>query len=580
MNPFVDEIVQMTAAVAGLDETVVRELLAVPPDDKLGDYALPCFTLAKQLRKNPAQIAGDIAGQLAPHIADSGRIDSVSAAGPYVNFVLSPAAFIGYVLDRVAAEGETYGSQDQGQGKRLTIDFSAPNSAKPFSIAHLRSTAIGNSIYRIHQFLGWSCIGINHLGDYGANFGQLLAAYGMWGDEAQVKLNPVPELQALYVRFNEEQEKDTALRDAARECVRLLAEGDEEMLRLWTWFTAESSKEAERIYRILGVHFDETKGESAFVDKLDEVIELFSSKGLAEESEGALIVHLTKDGDAQQEQGKPSIAPLMLRTSRGTSTYHSRDVAALLYRWERYAFDKMVYVTDSRQMLHFQQLFLAMERAGMDWIDRCEHAPFGLMSFKGKTFSTRKGFSVMLEDVLDQAIALTADIIAEKNPDLADSAHVARQVGISAVIFADVNNRRTRDISFALEDVLNFDGETGPYVQYTHARFCSILRKYERAGDLSADVSRLGEPGEMRLSRKLAEFPLVLDNAMRDNEPSFVASYVVDLATAANKFYNEVPVLAGDDADLIAARVRLVAAARGVLSTGLYLLGMSAPEQM
>ncbi|MFP6647157.1 MAG: arginine--tRNA ligase [Candidatus Latescibacterota bacterium] len=580
MNPFVDEIVQTTTAVTSLDEAVVRELVAVPPDDKLGDYALPCFTLAKQLRKNPAQIAGDIVGQLTARIADSERLESVSAAGPYVNFVLSRPVFIGYVLERIATEGETYGSDGQGQGKRLTLDFSAPNSAKPFSIAHLRSTAIGNSIYRIHQFLGWNCIGINHLGDYGANFGQLLAAYEMWGDEAQVKSNPVPELQALYVRFNEEQEKDPTLRNAARECVRLLAEGDEEMLRLWTWFTAESTKEAERIYRILGVHFDETKGESAFADKLDEVIELFSAKGLAEESDGALIVHLQENGADQQEEGKPSIAPLMLRTSRGTSTYHSRDVAALLYRWNRYAFDKMVYVTDSRQKLHFQQLFLGMERAGMDWIDRCEHAPFGLMSFKGKTFSTRKGFSVILEDVLEQAIALTAAIIAEKNPDLAGSAEVARQVGISAVVFADVNNRRTRDISFDLEDVLNFDGETGPYVQYTHARFCSILRKYGRDVDLSADVSRLGVHGEMRLSRKLAEFPQVLDNATRDNEPSFVASYVLDLATAANKFYNEVPVLAGDDAVLIAARVRLVDAARRVLSTGLYLLGMSAPEEM
>jgi arginyl-tRNA synthetase len=570
MNPFVDEIVQMTAQAAGLDMGVVGDLLAVPPDDKLGDYALPCFTLAKQLRKNPAQIATDIVDKLQPEVAASERIESVSAAGPYVNFVLRRAAFITYVLEQIASEDATFGSASQGQGKRVTIDFSSPNSAKPFSIAHLRSTAIGNSIYRIHQFLGWSCTGINHLGDYGANFGQLLAAYGMWGDEEQVKSNPVAELQTLYVRFNEELEKDPALQDAARECVRQLAEGDEEMVRLWTWFTAESTKEAERIYGILGVHFDETKGESAFVDKLDEVIELFSSKGLAEESDGALIVHLNEERDA----------PLMLRTSRGTSTYHSRDVAALLYRWQRYVFDKMVYVTDSRQMLHFQQLFLGLKRAGVDWIDRCEHAPFGLMSFKGKAFSTRKGFSVILEEVLDQAIALTQQIIAEKNPDLPNAEQVARQVGISAVVFADVNNRRTRDISFALEDVLNFDGETGPYVQYTHARFCSILRKYGGSAELTADLSRLGEPGEMRLARKLAEFPRVLDNAARENEPSYVASFALELATAANKFYNEVPVLAGEDADLIAARIRLVAAAVGVLSTSMHLLGMSAPEEM
>ena len=573
MNPFVDEIVQTLAQAANLGEAAVRELLAVPPDDKLGDYALPCFTLAKQLRKSPVQIAEDIAQASMPLIADSGRLESVSAAGPYVNFVMHRPAFMRHILDCIATEGAAFGTADQGQGKTVTIDYSSPNSAKPFSIAHLRSTAIGNAIYRIHQFLGWRCIGINHLGDYGANFGQLLAAYGMWGDEALVKSNPVPELQALYVRFNEELETDPVLQDAARDCVRRLAEGDSEMLRLWTWFTAESAREAERIYGILGVHFDETKGESAFVDQLDEVIELFSSKGLAEESDGALIVHLEED-----EQS--SSAPMMLRTSRGTSTYHSRDVAALLYRWQTYAFDKMVYVTDSRQLLHFQQLFLGLGRAGVDWIDRCEHAPFGLMSFKGKAFSTRKGFSVILEDVLDQAIALTKEIIAEKNPDLPGAEQVARQVGISAVVFADVNNRRTRDISFSLEDVLNFDGETGPYVQYTHARFCSILRKYGRDADLTADVTCLGELTEMRLARKLAEFPQVLDVAARDNEPSYVASFALELATAANKFYNEVPVLAGEDEQRIAARVRLVDAARRVLCTAMDLLGMSAPEEM
>jgi arginyl-tRNA synthetase len=571
MNPFVDEIVWLVSKAASLDEAAARELLAVPPDDKLGDYALPCFTLAKQLRKNPVQIAADITQSLLSDIAASDSFESVSATGPYVNFVLRRTAFIGYVLDRIATEGSNFGTSGQGQGKMVAIDFSSPNSAKPFSIAHLRSTAIGNAIYRIHRFIGWHCIGINHLGDYGANFGQLLAAYGMWGDEARVQANPVPELQALYVRFNEELEKDPALQDAARECVRRLAEGDQEMQGLWTWFTAASADEAERIYGILGVHFDETKGESAFVDQLDEVIELFSSKGLAEESDGALIVKLDEDGVD---------TPLMLRTSRGTGTYHSRDVAALLYRWEKYTFDKMVYVTDSRQMLHFQQLFLGMKRAGVDWIDRCEHAPFGLMSFKGKAFSTRKGFSVILEDVLDQAITLTREIIAEKNPDLPDAEDVARQVGISAVVFADVNNRRTRDISFALEEVLNFDGETGPYVQYTHARFCSILRKYGGDADLSADVSGLGEAAEMRLARKLSEFPHVLDVAVRDNEPSYVASFAVELATAANKFYNEVPVLAAEDASLIAARVRLVDAAARVLRTAMELLGMSAPEEM
>ena len=572
MNPFVDEIVQQTAQAAALDEAVFRDLLAVPPDEKLGDYALPCFTLAKQLRKSPVQIAAEMAEQLLAWVATSERIESVSAAGPYVNFVVQRSAFIAHVLNQITTEGDTYGSAGQGRGKTVTIDYSSPNTAKPFSIAHLRSTAIGHSIYRVHRFLGWNCVGINHLGDYGANFGQVLAAYSKWGDRATVEANPVVELVALYVRFNKEAEIDPSLRDEARECLRRLAAGDEEMQALWTWFSSASLLEAERIYAILGIEFEEILGESHFAEKLTEVIEFFSSRGLAEESEGALIVHVAEEDE--------EMAPLMVRTTNGTSTYHSRDIAALIYRYERYTFDKMVYVTDSRQSLHFEQVFRAMRRAGVAWIDRCQHAPFGLMSFKGKAFSTRKGSMLILEEVLDQAVALTRDIIAEKNPDLADAETVSRQVGIGAVVFADVNHRRTRDISFTLEDVLNFDGETGPYIQYTHARFCSILRKYGRDVDLSADVSVLGEPGEMRLARKLAEFPQVLSVSVRDNEPSYVASYALELATASNKFYNEVHVLTGDDQTLIAARVRLVDAARRVLHTAMDLLGMRAPEEM
>lgn len=572
MNPFVDEIAVQTAQVAGLPEAVVRQLLAVPPDERLGDYALPCFSLAKARRQNPAQVAADLAAGLRPRLEGSARIAAVAHAGPYVNFTLHRPAFIGYTLDRIAAEGDGYGSAGQGAGRILTIDFSSPNAAKPFSIAHLRSTGIGHAIYRIHAFLGWTCVGINHVGDYGANFGQLLAAYAKWGDEAKVKADPVPELQALYVRFNEALEADPSLQDEAHGCVRRLAAGDPELVGLWRWFTDESHREAERIYGILGVRFDETLGESHFADRLDEVIALFAARGLAVESDGALIVPVAEEGE--------EMAPLMLRTSRGTSTYHSRDLAALLYRWQRYRFDRMVYVTDSRQCLHFEQLFRALRRAGVDWVDRCEHAPFGLMSFKGRSFSTRKGFSVILEDVLDQAVARTRQIIAEKNPGLAGAEEVARQVGVSAVLFADVSNRRTRDVSFSLEDVLNFDGETGPYLQYTHARYCSILRKAPVPIDAGADAARLGAAAEMRLARKLSGFPEVVDRAAREAEPSYVASYLLELATAANKLYNEVPVLVAADEALTTARLRLVDGARRVLRTGLRLLGMSAPEEM
>ncbi|MEE3040590.1 MAG: arginine--tRNA ligase [Candidatus Latescibacterota bacterium] len=573
MNPFVDDIVEILSTAAQLPATDVAELLAIPPDDSLGDYALPCFTLAKVLRKNPAQIAQDIADAAGPSIDASTRLAAVQAAGPYVNVRLEKAAFIGWVLAAIGEQGESFGSQNQGAGRTVTIDFSSPNLARPFSIAHLRSTAIGHAIYRIHEFLGYRCVGINHYGDYGANFGQLLTAYQMWGDEQKVAADPVPELLALYVRFNDEVEKDPDLREESRSRLRRLADGDEEMVSLWRFFVDAGRKEAERIYGILGVHFDEYKGEGDFADDLDSVIGLFHEKGLAEESDGALIVRLK---DEEGEEG----APCMLRTSNGTSTYHSRDIAALLYRKREHAFDKMVYVTDNRQALHFRQVFQTLSLAGIEWIDRCEHAPFGMMSFKGQALSTRKGRMVILEDVLDQAIDLTRKIIAEKNPDLKDADDVARQIGISAVVYADVSNRRTRDISFSLEEVLNFDGETGPYLQYTHARYCSILRRYGTAVDGEADPSRLGEPAEMRVARALGSFPGVLARAERENEPSYVATFLIDLATQANKLYNEVPVLIAEDPAVKAARIRLVDAVRGVLRTGITLLGMSCPEEM
>ena len=570
MNPFVEEIVDKTAAATELDAETARTLLAVPPDDKMGDYALPCFSLAKQLRKSPVDIATDLASRIEPLVGDGGRIAQVEAAGPYVNFRLDRARFITHTLHEIAAAGQSYGSANQGRGRQMVIDYSAPNLAKPFHIAHLRSTAIGNAIYRIHAFLGWDCTGINHLGDYGANFGQLLAAYGLWGDREKIRANPVPELLELYVQFNEAVETQPELVDQARECLRKLAAGDEEMVSLWQYFISEGRKEAERIYRILEVQFDVTLGESFYADMLDDVITLFDESGLAVESDGALIVSLEEF----------DMAPCILRTGRGTSTYHSRDIAALLYRFEQYEFDKIVYVTDVTQSLHFRQLFKAIELSGKTWIDRCTHAPFGLMTFKGEKISTRRGNTIFLEEVLDQAIELTADIIAEKNPQLADKEDVARKVGISAVIFADVSHRRNRDIVFDLREVLNFDGETGPYIQYTHARFCSILRKHGAVPDFATDLTMLGAVAEMRVARTLANFPTVVDQACSENEPSYVASFLLELATAANKLYNELPVIVHDDDGLTRARICIVDGVRRVLATGLDLLGMTAPEEM
>ena len=565
-NPFAEEVLERTAQATGLEPEALRGLLSVPPSEEMGDYAIPCFTLAKQLRRNPAQIAGEVASQLSG--APSDRIAGVEAAGGYVNFKLNRTAFIRHTLGEIDAMGDRYGSGDQGKGKTLAIDFGAPNLAKPFGIQHLRSTAIGNAIRRIHAFLGWKCVGINYYGDYGANFGQLLAAYTLWADPEKVGANPVAELSNLYVRFNDEVKSRPELAEEARACLVRLAGGDGEMVSLWQYFVEEGRREAERMYRILEVEFDDYLGESHFADRLDETIAFFSEKGLAEESEGALIVRLGED-----------IPPCMLRTSAGTSTYHSRDLAALRYRWERYRFDKMVYVTDNRQQLHFRQVFGSLERAGADWTSRCVHAPFGLLSFRGEAMGTRKGNALLLEDVLERAVELAREIISEKNPKLAAREEVARQVGIGAVVFADVSNRRTRDVSFSLEEVLNFDGETGPYLQYTHARFCSILRRSGGPPD-GGDPSRLGEPAEMRVARQLAEFPVQVAQAADENEPSCITSYLLELAAVANKMYNELQVLVPGDPGLAEARVRLVDAVRKVLRTGLELVGMKAPEEM
>ena len=566
MRSFKAEVVHKLLELVELTEEQIVDLVTAPPKEEMGDYAFPCFTLAQTRRKKPVEIASDLAARLQP----GSGIERVVSIGPYVNFWLDRTAFIARTLQQVVDQGERFGSEDQGWGKTVVIDYSSPNLAKQFSIAHLRSTAIGNAIYRIHAFLGWRCVGVNHLGDWGGNFGQLLAAYRKWADPQTVKANPLPEFQALYARFNQELEANPELKEEARQCARELEANDPETASLWSFFVEESRKEADRIYAMLDVRFDESLGESFFAAKLQEVVELFEKAGLARESEGALIVDL-------EEFDMP---PCILRTSRDTSTYHSRDLAAMLHRRREYDFDRMVYVTDSRQSLHFRQLFKAVELLGEGWFARCEHAPFGLLSFKGAKMSTRAGHVIFLERVLEEAIELTSSIVAAKNPELKSRDQIARQVGISAIIFADLDSRRTRDIVFDWEEALNFDGETGPYLQYTHARFCSILKRYGKAVGPQTNLEKLGAEAEMRVARQLAQFPDTVARACEENEPSLVATFLLELATVANKFYNELPVLNHEDQDLVAARIILVDSVRTVLRTGLGLLGMSAPEEM
>ena len=565
VNPFIDEIAEVISNAAGVDKGEVQRAIEVPPDGKMGDYAFPCFVLAKEFKKNPTEIADE----LSEKVKGIRYVTQIKSAGPYLNFFVDKTELNRYVLNRILNEAEDYGRSDEGLGKTVVIDYSSPNIAKPFHIAHLRSTAIGNSIKKIYEFLGYNCIGVNHLGDWGTNFTQIIAAYKRWGDKAKVEEETMAELFKLYVKFQEEAKKDDSLGKEANEWSQRLEQGDNEAVELWRWFRDESLKEFKRIYQALDVDFDSYAGESFYVEMIDEAVQKALDAGLATESEGALIVDLS-------EYNMP---PLILRKSDGTSIYHSRDLAAALYRFKEYNFDKLIYTTAVAQSLHFRQLFKALELMGMDWVERCVHVPFGIMSFKEGKISTRRGNVVFLEDVLNGAVELTGEIIEEKNPDLEDKDSVAKDVGIGAVIFADLSSRRTKNVVFDWDRALNFDGETGPYMQYTYARLCSVLRKYGKEMEKEVEAGLLTHETEADLIKLLERFPQTVMAAAEAYEPSIVAGHLTDVATAANKFYNSCRVL-GDDAKLTKARIALVYSAKVVIGSALGLLGMKKPERM
>ncbi len=566
-NPFVKEIVQQLVGLSGVPSETLTRLIEVPPDPDLGDYALPCFSLAKTLRKAPNRIAEELAGQLNV----GGRISEARAVGPYVNFFVRPASFVQAVLSKVLAEGRDYGRADVGKEKRVVIDFSHPNVAKPFGIHHLRSTVIGNALRNIFRVLGYEVIGINHLGDWGTQFAKLIAAWKRWGKgELTEGVINVEMLLDLYVRVHEEIEDDPAVEEEARNWLRRLEDGDPETRRMWQVCVNVSLKEFERIYDMLGITFESVAGESFYQDKIPETLKRLEARGLTQISEGATIVDL-------QAWDMP---PFMALRSDDATLYATRDLAAAEYRWETYRFDRMLYVVDLAQSLYFKQLFKVLELMGHKWDDRCVHVLFGRLRFKDRTMSTRRGQIVFLEDVLNKAVDLTRAIIDEKNPNLPDKEQVAREVGIGAVIFADLDSRRARDVVFDWEEVLNFNGETGPYVQYTHARYSSVLRNSGRALPPSdVDFSLLTEPETLAVVKCLEQFPARIERAAETYEPSIIATYLIDLCTVANRFYNTRRVIL-EDAPLTSARVALVYAITTVLAAGLDLLGMKAPKQM
>ena len=565
MNPFVQEIVESISEVTDLSGEEIAAQIALPPNPEMGEYAFPCFMLAKTMRKSPAAIAGELAGKIEP-----GRlIRAVRNAGPYLNFEVKRDRLAAFVLEAVTEKGARYGASDEGSGKTVVIDYSSPNIAKPIGIHHLRTTAIGHALYRIHEALGYRCVGINHLGDWGTQFGTVIVAYKRWGNEEALKEAPIHYLLELYVKFHREAETNPTLADEARGWFVKLEDRDEEAVRLWRLFRDLSLTELKRIYEEIGIRFDHYWGESFYNEMLDDTIAAMEKKGLLRESEGALIVDLSEH----------DLPAYLIRKSDGATLYQTRDIAAALYRHEQFGFSKMLYVVGAQQNLHFQQLFKVLELMGCDWVKNCAHVNFGTMRFKEGRMSTREGKIVFLEEVFERAVALTQAIIEQKNPDLKRKEEVAHDVGIGAVLFADLSTRRIKDVAFDWDEVLNFDGETGPYVQYTHARFCSMLRKYGKPVEADVDFSLLKAKEELAVVRLLERFPQTIRAAAESYEPSLIARHLIDLSAEANRFYHACRVLS-EDAGVTKARILIVAAVKTVLAKGLYLLGMEAPEEM
>ena len=551
-----------------IEELTLEEIIAlieVPPNKEMGDYAFPCFKLAKVFRKSPNMIAAD----LAESIEAKGEISKVIPLGGYVNFFVNKSQLAESVIKDVLTKKENYGHSDLGQDKAVVIDFSSPNIAKPFHIGHIRTTVIGNALYKIYDSQGYNVVRVNHLGDYGTQFGKLIVAFKLWGNKEAVEANPIPELLKLYIQFHEEAEKKPEMEDEARAWFTKLENGYEEAKALWQWFRDESLKEFARVYDLLDIEFDSYAGESFYSDKMDVVIEKIKEKGLLKQSQGTNVVDL-------EEYNMP---PALITKNDGSTLYMTRDLAAAIYRKNTYDFEKCIYVVGSQQSLHFQQLFKVLELMGFEWAKDLIHVPFGMVALEEGTMSTRKGRVVFLEDVLKQAIEKTRETVLSKNPNAKNVDEIAKQVGVGAVVFQELSNSRIKDYTFSWERTLSFEGETGPYVQYTHARCCAVLRKANEEVSTDINYELLSDGDAAEVLKVIGSFNKSIVSAMRRNEPHIVTRFVLDLAQAFNKFYHDNPILVEDE-ELRKARLALVAATRQTLENGLNILGMHAPERM
>ena len=553
---------ELAKVIEGLDQETILNLLEQPKSSDLGDIAFPAFSLAKIERKAPQAIAADIAEKI-----DASHFEKVVATGPYVNFFLDKSQISDQVIKAVIQAGAAYGQQEEGQGANVTIDLSSPNIAKPFSVGHLRSTVIGDAISNIYKKMGYNTIKINHLGDWGKQFGLLMVAYKKWGSKEAVEANPIDELLKLYVRINAEIENDPALDEEGRLWFKKLEDGDPEATELWQWFRDESLVEFNRIYKLLGVEFDSLNGEAFYNDKMDEAVQILEEKGLLKESKGASIVELDD----------VNLPPAMIKKSDGATLYITRDIATAIYRARTYNFVKNIYAVGQEQSNHFRQLKAVLKKMGFDWSDDMIHVDFGLVTKNRQKLSTRKGNIILLEPTLQEAISRAKAQIEEKNPELENKEEVAHAVGVGAVKFYDLKTDRRNGYDFDLEAMVSFEGETGPYVQYAYARIQSILRKANFTPSTDATYS-LSDPESWEIIKLLQDFARVVKRAAENYDPSLIAKYAINLAQAFNKYYAHTRIL--DESPERDSRLALSYSTAVVLKEALRLLGVEAPEKM
>ncbi|AWN21703.1 arginine--tRNA ligase [Streptococcus sobrinus] len=554
---------EIQAALPDMEPDAIVNLLEVPKNSSMGDLAFPTFSLAKVWRKAPQAIASELVEKIT-----SDKFEKIQAVGPYINFFLNKKEISQAVLADVIGKGSNYGKQEIGQGKNITIDMSSPNIAKPFSIGHLRSTVIGDSLAKIFEKLGYKAVKINHLGDWGKQFGMLIVAYKKWGDEEAVRANPIKELLQLYVRINKEAQSQPQLDEEARDWFRKLEAGDQEAISLWQWFRNESLVEFNRLYDQLDVQFDSYNGEAFYNDKMDEVVSILEDKGLLEESQGAQVVKLDKYGIEN---------PALIKKSDGATLYITRDLAAAIYRKRTYDFAKSIYVVGNEQAAHFKQLKAVLKEMGYDWSDDITHVPFGLVTKDGKKLSTRKGNVILLEPTIAEAIKRAGDQIEAKNPDLPSKEAVAQAVGVGAIKFYDLKTDRLNGYDFDLDAMVSFEGETGPYVQYAYARIQSILRKANFKADPAVGYY-LDDAESWEIIKLIQNFPATIKRAADNFEPSIIAKFAISLAQAFNKYYAHNRIL--DQSPERDRRLALSYTTALVLKEALHLLGVDAPDEM